>query len=271
MINQPETQGPNHQQGKVILPAYTDHAADNGLHNAQVRPEQLIPRAIMSSPPKNPFARLGYFWSKDPAYKVLMIAIGAVLIAGLFSVSLVSGAMLHNPNFFTLNSRFSQLPPTSVVPTGTVNLRPTFPPPAGGQGSNTSSQPPTQGTPALQPTANDTPTVQPTQGGQLTVQITGIPQHVMNNSTVDVVVNASEANVDVMLDVRYTAPPFRDFAGPSTTDANGNAIIPWSVAVSRFGGFGGVQATVVAVARDQNGQQAESQPVVVDIGGFGGN
>jgi hypothetical protein len=268
MINQPETQGPHPQQGKVILPGYTDHTTISSLNNTQIRPEQLT-RHTTIRPPKGPFARLGYFWHKDAAHKVLMIAVGMVFIAGLLFASLFRGALLHNPNFFGLNSTFSQVPPTAIVPAGTVDLRPTFPSPGGGKGSSTSSQPPAQGTPALQPTtANGTPTVQPTQGGTLTVQIIGISHRVMNNSVVDVVVNANEANVSVILEVRYNAPPFSDSAGPSTTDANGNAIISWSVRVFKFGG---AEAVVVAVATDQNGQQAQSNPVLVQIVGFGGN
>ena len=267
MINQPETTGPETSQGKVILPAYSDQMRGNGLNTHHVRPDQLI-RPTTPPPPKGPFARLGYFWRKDPAHKVLILAVGVMLIAGLLSVSLVSGAVLHNPNFFSLNSAFSQVPPTAIVPTGTVDLRPTFPPPAGGQGSGSSSQPPAQGTPTLQPTISSSPTAQPTSGnGILTLQITDLPHHVMNNSVVNVGVNASEPNVSVTLYISYNAPPYRGSAGPSITDGSGNASIAWSVAVFKFGG---ARAVVVAIARDSNGQQAQSQPVTVGIGGFGG-
>jgi len=173
-----------------------------------------------------------------------------------------------NPNFFKLNSTSPQAPPTGVTPSGTVDLRPAFPSPGGGQGSSTSSQPPAQSTPALQPTVDNTqssPT--PGQGGTLTVQITGIPNRVQNGSVVDVGVSTNEANVTVELYVVYSAPPYRDFAGPHMTDDGGNATIPWSVSVYKIGG---ARATVVAIARDQNGQQAQSRPVSVQIVGFGG-
>jgi hypothetical protein len=267
MINQHETQGSKPQQGKVILPAYSDHMPGRAPNNTHILPEQLV-RPATTPPPKDPLARLGYFWRKDPAYKVLILAVGVVLIAGLLFVSLVSSAMSSNPNFFALNSTFSQVPPTAIAPTGTVDARPTFPAPAGGQGSSSSSQPPAQGTPALQPTVNVTPTDQPTQGGPLTLQIVNIPRHVTNNSVVQVGVNASEANVSVTLSIFYNVPPNRGFAGPSLTDGSGNATIPWSVAIFRFGG--GARALVVATARDQNGQQAQSQPVTVAISTFGG-
>ena len=267
MINQPEIQEPNPQQEKLVLPPPDGNESStpgSSLHYTQVRPEHLIRPAAM--PPKDPLARLIYFWRKDPAYKVLIIAVGLVLIAGLLFFSLVSRAM--DPNFFKLNSTSPQAPPTGVTPSGTVDLRPAFPSPGGGQGSSTSSQPPAQSTPALQPTVDNTqssPT--PGQGGTLTVQITGIPNRVQNGSVVDVGVSTNEANVTVELYVVYSAPPYRDFAGPHMTDDGGNANIPWSVSVYKGGE---ARAIVVAIARDQNGQQAQSQPVSVQIAGFGG-
>ena len=270
MINQPEIQEPNPQQEKLVLPPPNGNESStpgSSLHYTQVRPEHLIRPAAM--PPKDPLARIIYFWHKDPAYKVLIIAVGLVLIAGLLFFSLVSRAM--NPNFFKLNSTSPQTPPTAVTPSGTVDLRPAFPSPAGGQGSSTSSQPPAQSTPALQPTVDNTPTLQssptPGQGGTLTVQITGIPNRVQNGSVVDVGVSTNEANVTVELYVVYNAPPYRGIAGPRMTDDGGNTSIPWSVSVYKTGG---ARAIVVAIARDQNGQQAQSQPVSVQIAGFGG-
>ena len=267
MINQPEIQEPNPQQEKLVLPPLDGNESStpgSSLHHTQVRPEDLIRPAAM--PPKDPLARIIYFWHKDPAYKVLIIAVGLVLIAGLIFFSLVSRAM--NPNFFKLNSTSPQTPPTAVTPSGTVDLRPAFPSPAGGQGSSTSSQPPAQSTPALQPTVDNTqssPT--PGQGGTLTVQITDIPNHMQNGSVVDVGVSTNEANVTVELYVVYNAPPYRGIAGPRMTDDGGNTSIPWSVSVYKTGG---ARAIVVAIARDQNGQQAQSQPVSVQIAGFGG-
>jgi hypothetical protein len=48
------------------------------------------------------------------------------------------------------------------------------------------------------------------------------------------------------------------------TDSNGNASIPWFV--SAFGsGQKSIQAYVYALATDQNGQQARSQTVTVQV------
>ena len=275
MINQPEIQEPNSQQGKLVLPAPPANeyfTPANSQHHTQIRPEQLVRHT--PTPPKDPLARLKYFWHKDPAYKVLIIAVGLVLIAGLLLISLLSSAMIRNPNFFALNSTTSQAPPTGVTPSGTVDFRPAFPQPGGGLGSSTSSQPPAQSTPVLQPTVDTTPpTIEPSptsvQEGTLTVQITSIPDHAQNNNVVDVGVSTNAPNVTVALYVVYDAPPYRDFAGPRMTDDGGNTTIPWSVSVYRLAG-GGAHAVVVAIATDQNGQQVKSQPVSVQIVGFGG-
>lgn len=272
MINQPDSpQEPRPLSGKLILQAYPEEEyqrASRPLQAFPVRPEQLIQHRTPPLPP-SPLAKLRYFWGKDPAYKVLVVAIGTVFVAGLLVLSLVGTIVLRNTNFFPTGNSLSQTPPTAVVPTGTVDVHPTFPPPGGGKGSGTSSQPPPQTTPVLQPTAGSTPTTQPTPSGQLTVQVSNVPGRVQNNSAVAVTVTASEPNTTVMLYVVYNVPPYRYSSGSHMTNGNGNATIYWMVNVYMFGRHS--QATVYAVAMDQNGQRVLSQPVTVQIvGGNGG-
>jgi hypothetical protein len=278
MTNQPETQGKQPKQGNLVLPAYPqqvspvypdpeNHAASHNSGNLPyppIRPDQLI-RRTTTPPPQNLLARLLYFWKKDSAYKVLMIAVVLIFISGLLFVSLIGNALFRNPNFLTIGNNFSPNPPTPVVPTGTVDLRPTFPPPSGGNGSTSSSQPPTQGTPALQSTPDASPTANPNPGGggPLTTTITNIPTQVVNNSVVSVNVNTSLPNITVTLGVSYNVSPYRYVSTPVTTDGNGNAVLSWSVAVIMFGRHG--RAFVFAVAQDQNGQKAQSQAVTVQI------
>ena len=266
MINQPDTQEQEPQSEKLVLPAppANEHQMYYGGQMAQVRPEQLVRQS--PTVPRGIKARLAFFWHKDPAYKVLMIALTMVLVAGIIFVSLASAAFLANSNFFA-SSYTPQAVPKGVNPTGTVDLRPTFPAPGGGIGTNQqSSQPSMQPTPVLQ--ATNTTTVQPSPThatvGTLNVQITSIPQQVMNGSFVSVGVNAGEPGTSVMLVIRYGFQGGRTTAGPQTTDSNGNATIPWLVLTFNFGPKN-VPAYVYALATDQNGQKAKSQTVTVQV------
>ena len=269
MINQPETQAKQPEQGNLVLPAYPQQvppvhpdqeyqAASHHTGNLPyppIRPDQLI-RRTTTPPPQNLLVRLLFFWKKDPAYKVMMIAVVLVVIASLLFVSAIGNALLRNPNFLTIGSNSSSNPPTPVVPTGTVDLRPTFPPPGGGNGSTSSSQPPTQGTPSLQSTANP-------GGGSFSITITDIPSRVSNNSVVSVSVDTGQPDVTATLEVIYNVPPYRYVSTPVTTDGNGNAVLSWSVAVIMYGRQS--RAFVFAVGRDQNGQRVQSQAVTVQI------
>ncbi len=283
MINQPETQEPNPQQGKLVLPAHPHEMSpvnpDQANHlasgknqqnaNAHLRPDQLI-RQTTPPPPRQPVAKLRYYWQKDPAYKILMIAIAMVMVAGFIFISLLSNMLLRNPNFLAIDSTTSSL--TAVVPTGTVDLRPAFPLPGGGNGSTSTSQPPAHSTPILQPTPNATSTASlptPTPGdGSLTVTITSIPVRVSNNSTVNVSVNTNLPNVSVSLVAYYTVLPFRYISSSTTTNGNGNASLSWSVSLIMYGRH--TQAMVFAVARDQNGQKIQSQDIAVQVSSNGG-
>jgi len=131
--------------------------------------------------------------------------------------------------------------------------------PGGGNGSNQSSQPPMQQTPALQPTATTTQ-----NSGTLNVQFTNIPTQVMNGTTVKVGVNTGEPGASVQLVIHYNVQPYRASEGPQIADSSGNATIPWPVFASGFRQKL-VQATVVAIATDQNGQQVKSQPATVQV------
>jgi hypothetical protein len=262
MINNPDTED-QVPRGRLVLPAPPGETQRmyGDIQRTRLQTEQLIRRQAHAAP-QGTVAKLAYYWRKDSAYKVLFIAIAMVLVAGIVFVSLASAAFLGNSN----SSSSSQNPPVVARPAGAVDLRPTFPNPGGGKGGHQSSQPPLYQTPALQPT---NPTAQPSptsnnSEGTLTVQITNIPQQVANGQRVNVSVNTSEPGASVALVVRYNVQPYRASAGPQTTDGGGNATISWFVLVYSIGQKN-VQATVYAVATDQNGQQAMSQAATVQI------
>lgn len=262
MLNHPDTERPNPSSSKLVLPDLSDEEqrVSSGQHRAQFNPNLLI-RQKTPPAPKKVLPKLAWYWRKDPAYKVFMIALVMVVLASIVLVSLASSAMFGRSSS---SVSYSSTPPAKVVPNGPVDLHPAFPTPGGGQGTGESSQPPAQNTPSLGPTATGTaqPTVQP--GGQLTLQITGFPAAVNNNSRVDITVSTNQPGVSVYLQIHYNAQPTRANAGPGTTDANGNVTITWSVLVFSFSRKN-VQATLIAVGTDKNGQRVSSAPVVVQV------
>lgn len=269
MIDDPE-RPPAMNEGatpeKLILPAPPETQAPpipTVARPVPVKPEWLIRRQTPSLP-SGPLARLRYFWRKDPAYKVLLVAVTIVLLAGLLLATLAASAFVRSGNQFQ-SGAYTQTP-AGATPTGTVDLRPTFPTPGGGLGSSSSSQPPVQATPSPQPTAPPQPT--PPQPIGLTVQFTNIPTHVQSGSVVSVGVSTNEAGATVWLTIVYGAPPYRGYAGPRVADDNGFATIPWSVNV--FGGGRHSMAIVTAFARNQQGQQTHSQSVLVQVSGNNG-
>jgi hypothetical protein len=283
MIDHPDMHEPATAQEKLVLPAPPEQRPAPPVYSdprlqvpdvysdprMQVPPEMLI-RHNAPPLPRSPLAKLVYFWRKDPAYKVLMIAVAMVVIAGLLLTTFVTSTLLHG---FSTADPVVQNPVATTQPVGTVDNRPTFPTPGGGDGSTVTSQPPMQSTPILQPT---TPPIQPSPSppasGTLSLQITNIPNHVRNNTGVDVGVNTNEANISVSLVILYSSFPYRGTAGPVTTDTNGSANIRWFVFINAFSNRA-VTASVYAVARDQNGQIVRSQPATVQVsmqGGGGG-
>ena len=262
MLNHPDTERPIPSSGKLILPDLSDEEqrVSSNQHRTPFDPTLLI-RQKTPPAPKKILPKLAWYWRKDPAYKVFMIALVMVVVASGLFIALVSASMTGRSSS---GASYSQNPPAKVVPTGKVDLRPAFPTPGGGNGTQQSSQPPAQSTPSLGSTS--TATVQPTMqpGGQLTLQITGYPAAVDNNSRVDITVSTNQPGISVYLQIRYNVQPSRGFAGPGTTDANGNVTIPWSVLALAFG-HKNVQATLTAVGTDQNGQHVNSAPVVIQV------
>ena len=263
MLNHPDTKPSDLFPEKMVLPAPVgeEEYVTSDQHSAQFYPNLLI-RQKTPPAPKKILPRLAWYWHKDPAYKVFMIALVMVVVASVVLVSLASASLFGRSSS---GASLSQTPPSKVAPGGPVDLHPAFPTPSGGHGSGQSSQPPAQNTPSIGST--DTGTVQPTTqpGGQLSVQITNYPAIVMNNSTDYITVSTNQPGISVYLQIRYyNVQPSRAYAGPRTTDANGNATIPWTVFVYSFG-HKNAQATLTAIATDQNGQHVSSGPVVIQV------
>lgn len=244
MINHPDQdmQGVKPPSGKLILPAPTDQ----GQHFANPSTIPIWPAQSQQAPmPQQAMDQQRVARRKDPAYMVLSLGIALVLIATIVFVAFGATTLLNK------NSLASSLTPGA---NGTVDLKPALPTPATGPGSNQSSQ----------PTVGPTPSLQMDQG-PLTVQIVNVLNMVNNNSRVQVNVLTNKPGVQVRLRVRYSSAPFLYSGGVHKTDDNGQVTLPWSVKVYSFGNE--VQATVQAIATDQNGNQVASQTMDVLIEG----
>ena len=230
-----------------------------------IRPEQLINKKKTQTLPPGPLhTKIAYLWRSDPAYKVLFIAIGIVILCSILGVILLGTAFASftstpatNPNQNSSQSTDNSLQntPTSMAtkPAATPTQEPTATP----------TQEPTA-TPIPQPTVAPTPTPAP-NNGPLTVQFAHVPAQAMNHSTVYITVT-TKPGATVGLLITYNASPAFQQTATVVADANGTATIPWTInekTLSRFSPT--TTARVVAAARDQNNQQANSQPATVQI------
>src|SRR5258708_25446196 len=104
MINNPDTED-QVPRGRLVLPAPPGEAQRmySDIQRTRLQTEQLIRRQAQAAP-QGTVAKLAYYWPKDPAYKVLVIAIAMVLIARIVSVSLASAAFLCYSNFSASSS-----------------------------------------------------------------------------------------------------------------------------------------------------------------------
>ncbi len=263
MLDQEQGNGPTAEQqpGKLVLPAPPEPAPGVWSAGPQQRTTYIAPEMLVRRPregaPSTVTGKIAYFWSKDPAYKVFMIAIALVLIAGIIFSAIVGSALVQS-SLNTQSASVPLTPPPGVAPTGTIDLHPTFSTP-GGQGSNTSSQPATGPTPVLRPTATN---------GDFAIQLSSIPDSVPNGSDVEVTITTGQPNIAVQLQVSYNTAPFF-YVVNGATDGNGVATLTWHVQVFSLGRR--MQAKVKAVAYGPNGQHATSNTITVRIVGAGFN
>ena len=235
---------PTVAQPPIILPAPEElqpyyQPRQQSPSGRLIRPEDMVHRPP-SSLPASPLARLSHLWKKDPAYRVLLIAISIVLFS-----SLICGILLANA-----------LSQPTTQGTGTNPQ----------QGIHVASTPAPTPTPIPTPTPTPIPTPTPVTG-PLIVQITNIPNRVQDNTIVRVGVSTGVSGTIVHLSVIYNYPglPFSNTTNtqPQNTDDQGHVNLSWRVQALRLGRT--VTAQVTAIAEDQQGQQRTSPPVTVQI------
>jgi hypothetical protein len=278
MVNQPDQdmEGLPTPSGKLVLPAPPDEGQYLQPYTVPIRSESLIRHTVSkaSSASHGLLTKFTTLWRKDPAYRILSLAIALVVVASVVFVALGARALMDDNGGLVWNQAYTQHP-GAAKPAGTVDNKPAFPAPSTGQsGSDQSSQPVASPTPDLQPTSTSastpTPASDPTPGsgpgqpGNLQVQVTSVPSTVSNDSRVNVDVQTNQPNVTVTLEVTYSnAYPSNYTSGSRTTDDSGNASLAWAVRI--FSAGSEIQATVVVIARDQNGQEVVSQPQTVTV------
>lgn len=229
-----------------------------------IRPEQLINKRKGQTLPPGPWhTKLAYLWRSDPAYKVLFVSIGAIILCSLIGIILVGTAFSSFTNKTATNPNqnspqtTANTPQSTATPTMQTTATPTIQPTA------TPTPQPTA-TPIPQPTVAPTPTTIP-NNGPLTAQFASIPGQARNHSTVFVTVT-TKPGATVGLVITYNATPAFQQTTTVTANANGIATIPWTINEKAFSRFTPtITAHVVAVARDQNNQQANSQQATVQI------
>jgi len=126
MLNHPDTDLPTPSSSKLVLPDLSDEEqrVASGQFRAQIHPGLLI-RQTTPPAPKKVLPKLAWYWRKDPAYKVFMIAIAMVVVASIVLVSLVSSALFGHSSS---GASLSLTPPAKVTPRCTVDLVPPRPP-----------------------------------------------------------------------------------------------------------------------------------------------
>lgn len=223
------------------------------------------PQTAEALPPGSLPTKLAYLWRKDPAYKVLFMAIAAILLCSIVGATMLFTAFSHSagPQQGNIGA------PGPGEPTPTPGGNGALPQPTPIPSPTAVPTP----TPLPMPTVVPTPTVIPSptatdNNGPLIVQITNLPTTVDNHTTVPVTVNANQPGTSVSLTVFYFgAQPVTFQAGPQSVDANGNTTFDWNIEESGFGSFfkRHVTARVVANAQDQNGNTANSNVVTVQV------
>jgi len=262
MIEDPSEQ----QAGKLILPAAPTEAHYAPAYRAY-KEQQPAGRLIRKNQVPSTFpAKLIYLWRRDPAYKVLFIAIGFVLISSIVCVSLLAGFVTQpsSPTPITSLPPRPQQTPT-VLSTPEISATPT---------ASALPTPMPTPTPIMAPTpvataptiTQPTPNPGPLPTEKLTVQIGAIPAQINNDTIVPITVNTNKPGATISLFISSTAIPLLYSIRPLTADSNGNATFSWDVHERTLSPFTrAVSANITAMARYQTNQQARSQTTTVHI------
>src|SRR5260370_17165086 len=117
MIEEPNTQEQRSRPGQLVLPVHPGE--EQGVNIGQpppTGPSQYAHFATTSTFTNiaNSFQKLGSFWRKDASYKVLMIAVAAVVLSGILFFVPGSSSLFSVPRFLSHNLILPQHTPTQT-------------------------------------------------------------------------------------------------------------------------------------------------------------
>ena len=242
-----------------------------------LRPADLVRRPSSSAPFTSPLNQIVMLWNKDPAYKVLFIAITTILVSSIVCIVIISHALhsgstppaqtaqitTNNPQTSTPTA--TNLSPTVSQPIQTI-ITPTTAPstiaPAPTPTTEPTPVPAPTPTPTIEPTPVPTPT--PSTNQPLQVTLDDIASPVKNNTTVAITVTTNQPDVEVQLFITYTVYPVQSVSEAQTTNNEGQVTFDWMVRV-RLNNNRNATARITAIARTKNGPPVSSQTITVEI------
>lgn len=250
----PEGPDPNEQtlpQPPIFLPAPPQE------QQAYIQPQQPSPSGGWAQPqamgnrpllPANSATGTNRSWKSDPAYRILFIAIGVVLLSSLTCVAVLA-AMFNQPS--SQNTQRGGPNTQQIGNIGGVRLGSPTP-------MATSTPTPTP-IPTPTPTPFPTPTPTPITSNLTLSVINPVP----DGTTVPVNITGSKPGARITLVITYTnATAFGNTNLSQNADDAGNATISWNVEAIPNSTRKPVTAQLQVTAQDGQGYMATTQTVV---------
>ncbi|QBD80983.1 hypothetical protein EPA93_35450 [Ktedonosporobacter rubrisoli] len=250
------SQNPQLPQGEPIIPLLPSRPATNQLpeevHEVLKRPDPLFPLP-QTLPPGGTFGqRFPKALRTDRSYLIFLLALVLAIISGFILINFVTSIYAQ----ITTPAMQHEVMPqdVKVTPAGTIDIRPTFPPPSGGKGSNESSQPSGSSSGGKKDISLQ---------GKQSLHILDLPSSVQGGTTVTVHVTGGEPNTDVKLLLDYGAQSTLSVSAAQTFQADGSAQLTWHV--PDLQSSSAVSAHITAIGQDQSGATVISQTVEIQI------
>ncbi|HTI13999.1 MAG TPA: hypothetical protein VL461_05425 [Dictyobacter sp.] len=230
-----------------------------------IRPEDLLQYDNQHYPV--PGARSASSWRKDPAYRVLWIAIATIIVSGIIFAIIGGNALAHYFQPTQANNNNPNTQPTTVaqiIPTNTPTATPS--PTPSPTPIVTPSPTPIPPTPTPQPTNNQQMNHGTNQ--QLTVNITQVPNQVQDGDTVAITVQTSMPDAQVTLTFTSDGSPAYFTMGPKNVGGDSMTTFHWTVNERSFNPFkqkGETVTTLISATAQSNDKQQQATSKMVSV------